>query len=83
MDLLRALGLLLSLAVVLTVNVAAHVYLYRRLVRAHTCRRALRRAGAAGLTALGLLLVAGPVGQRALPGELGTLLAKAAFLWMG
>lgn len=83
MDLLRALGILLSVAVVLTVNVAAHLYLYRRLIRAHTSRRALRRAGAVGLSALGLLMVAGPAGQHAAPGSLTTLLAKAAFLWMG
>jgi predicted MPP superfamily phosphohydrolase len=73
---------LFFLLVVIAIDVAAHVYLYRRLVLPLTDEPRLRRVGAVGCALLALLLAMGPAAVRLAPGALGTLLSRAGFLWM-
>ncbi|MFF4650252.1 metallophosphoesterase [Streptomyces sp. NPDC001380] len=74
--------LLLLLLVVVAVLGAAHVYLWRRLVRDVTASRPLRRAGAVAAAALTLLVPATLAGTRLLGPLRSAWLAWPGFLWM-
>lgn len=73
-------GAVLAVAVATLVFSAIHVYLWRRLVRDTTSSRRLRRAGAALVTALALLL---PATLVLVPTEAAPWLAWPGYLWLG
>jgi len=69
------------LAVVLSVAIGFHLYLYRRLVRDMTAARPLRVAGGLAFALLGALIVAGPMAARLMTrGPLQTV-GRAGYLW--
>lgn len=80
---MRPWALLVFLAVVTSLDVAIHGYLYLRLVRDPGWPRWVRRGGVVLFVALALLIPVGFVGSRTLPVEASIVLARIAFGWMG
>ncbi|MET4923864.1 metallophosphoesterase [Streptomyces sp. PSRA5] len=73
----------LFVALVLPVLAGVHYYVWRRMVRDTTTPgSAWRRGGTALIVLLGLLLVAAPPGERALPAPLATAVGWPGFVWM-
>ncbi|MGA4966512.1 metallophosphoesterase [Streptomyces pseudogriseolus] len=73
----------LFVALVLPALAGAHFYVWWRTVRATTSPTSWwRRAGTALIVLLGLLLVAAPPGERALPPALATAVGWPGFTWM-
>lgn len=73
----------LFVALVLPVLAGVHYYVWRRTVRDTTAPGSLwRRVGTVLIVLLGLLLVAAPPGERALPATLATAVGWPGFLWM-
>lgn len=70
-------------ALVLPLLAAVHYYVWRRTVRDTTAPGSRwRRAGTGLIVLLGLLLVAAPPGERALPAALATAVGWPGFVWM-
>ncbi|MFE3252766.1 metallophosphoesterase [Streptomyces sp. NPDC059209] len=73
----------LFVALVLPVLAGVHYYVWRRTVRDTTAPGSLwRRGGTVLIVLLGLLLIAAPPGERALPATLATAVGWPGFLWM-
>ncbi|MFD9869354.1 metallophosphoesterase [Streptomyces niveus] len=73
----------LFVALVLPLLAGVHYYVWRRTVRDTTTPgSAWRRAGTVLIVLLGLLLVAAPPGERALPAPLATAVGWPGFVWM-
>ncbi|MFD6993698.1 metallophosphoesterase [Streptomyces sp. NPDC059943] len=73
----------LFVALVLPLLAGVHYYVWRRMVRDTTTPgSAWRRGGTVLIVVLGLLLVAAPPGERALPAPLATAVGWPGFVWM-
>ncbi|WP_329032110.1 metallophosphoesterase [Streptomyces sp. NBC_01725] len=73
----------LFVALVLPLLAGVHYYVWRRTVRDTTTPgSAWRRSGTVLIVLLGVLLVAAPPGERALPAPLATAVGWPGFVWM-
>ncbi|MEU0954674.1 metallophosphoesterase [Streptomyces niveus] len=73
----------LFVALVLPLLAGVHYYVWRRTVRDTTTPGSVwRRVGTVLIVLLGLLLVAAPPGERALPAPLATAVGWPGFVWM-
>ena len=74
---------LLFFVVILTLDVLAHRFLYRRLFRDPGWSERARRVGLYAMVALAVLLPLGMATARFLPRSVAQPVAGAAFVWMG